>query len=74
MSKLKNVRLFITVLLLFTVTGASWATNLADAYEDALNHDPVLAGADAGLRATREIVRRSAPWSATAARLEIALS
>lgn len=59
MSKLKNIRLFIIVLLLFTVTGASWATNLADAYEDALNHDPVLAGADAGLRATREIVPQS---------------
>ena len=56
---MKNFRLFITVLVLFTTTQATRATNLSDAYEDALGHDPVLGGAEAGLRATREIVPQS---------------
>ncbi len=57
-SKLKNVRLFITAFVLLTVQ-ASWATNLSDAYADAKEHDPVVAGAEAGLRATREIIPQS---------------
>lgn len=58
-SKLKNIRLFITVIVLFIATPASWATNLSDAYLDAQGHDPVLGGAEAGLEATREIVPQS---------------
>ena len=58
-SKLKNIRLFITVIVLLIATPASWATNLSDAYLDAQDHDPVLGGAEAGLEATREIVPQS---------------
>ena len=57
-SKLKNVRLFIAVVVLI-ITQTSWATNLSDAYADAKGHDPVVAGAEAGLRATREIIPQS---------------
>ena len=55
-SKLKNIKPFITVLLLLTAAPASWATNLADAYQDAQAHDPVLGAAEAGLEATEQLV------------------
>ncbi|MCZ6618659.1 MAG: TolC family outer membrane protein, partial [Gammaproteobacteria bacterium] len=56
---MKNISLFITVLLLLTSTGTTWATNISDAYQDAINHDPVLGAAEAGLNATRQIVPQS---------------
>lgn len=49
------LEIFVLSSLLLSVSSA-WATNLADAYNAAKSHDPVLGAARAGLDATKQIV------------------
>lgn len=47
---------FFIICSLMLSGGSAWATNLADAYNAAKSHDPVLGAARAGLDATKQII------------------
>ena len=55
---LKTYRFLAGILVLSLATSAA-ATDLADAYQDAQNNDPVLGAAKAGLAATQQIAPQS---------------